>query len=149
MKRLYKSRKEKMIDGVCGGIAEYANVDPTIIRLIFFLLIFAGGAGIILYLIAMIIMPRKPIEEERERIHEEESIHEEAKEGETEERKSERVSPESSKIILAAIIIVIGIFLLLNAFLPAGWFSLSWKILLGIMLVAGGGIIIYKSFEKE
>ncbi|MFO7882290.1 MAG: PspC domain-containing protein [Kosmotogaceae bacterium] len=142
MKRLYKSRKEKMIDGVCGGIAEYANVDPTIIRLIFFLLIFAGGAGIILYLIAMIIMPRKPIKED-------ETVHEEVTEENTEEGKKERVSPESSKIILAAIIIVIGIFLLLNAFLPAGWFTLSWKILLGIILVAGGGIIIYRSFEKE
>lgn len=142
MKRLYKSRKEKMIDGVCGGIAEYANVDPTIIRLIFFLLIFAGGAGIILYLIAMIIMPRKPFEET-------EAVEEETVKEVTEEKDKEVVSPESSKIILAAIIIVIGIFLLLNAFLPAGWFSLSWKILLGVLLVAGGGIIIYKSFEKE
>jgi phage shock protein C len=142
MKRLYKSRKEKMIDGVCGGIAEYANVDPTIIRLIFFLLIFAGGAGIILYLIAMIIMPRKPFEET-------EGVEEETVKEVTEEKDKEVVSPESSKIILAAIIIVIGIFLLLNAFLPAGWFSLSWKILLGVLLVAGGGIIIYKSFEKE
>ncbi|MFW6120555.1 MAG: PspC domain-containing protein [Petrotogales bacterium] len=142
MKRLYKSRKEKMIDGVCGGIAEYANVDPTIIRLIFFLLIFAGGAGIILYLIAMIIMPRKPVEEMKT---EPEEVSEEV----SEEESKKVVSPESSKIILAAIIIVIGIFLLLNAFLPAGWFSLSWKILLGIILVAGGGIIIYKSFERE
>lgn len=142
MKRLYKSRKEKMIDGVCGGIAEYANVDPTIIRLIFFLLIFAGGAGIILYLIAMIIMPRKPFEET-------EAVEEETVKEVPEEKDKEVVSPESSKIILAAIIIVIGIFLLLNAFLPAGWFSLSWKILLGVLLVAGGGIIIYKSFEKE
>lgn len=142
MKRLYKSRKEKMIDGVCGGIAEYANVDPTIIRLIFFLLIFAGGAGIILYLIAMIIMPRKSFEETEKT--EEETVKEV-----TEEENRKVVSPESSKIILAAIIIIIGIFLLLNAFLPAGWFSLSWKILLGVVLVAGGGIIIYKSFEKE
>jgi hypothetical protein len=90
----------------------------------------------------MIIMPRKPFEET-------EGVEEETVKEVTEEKDKEVVSPESSKIILAAIIIVIGIFLLLNAFLPAGWFSLSWKILLGVLLVAGGGIIIYKSFEKE
>lgn len=58
-KRLYRSRKERMIAGVCGGIAEYFNVDPTIVRLAWILLTFAGGAGIVAYIIAWIIVPEE------------------------------------------------------------------------------------------
>lgn len=57
MKRLYKSKKERMIDGVCGGIAEYLNADPSIIRLVWVLLTLAGGCGIILYIICAIVLP--------------------------------------------------------------------------------------------
>ncbi len=60
--RLYRSRKETMISGLCGGIAEYFDIDPTWIRLIFILLVFAGGAGIIAYLVGMIIVPKAPLE---------------------------------------------------------------------------------------
>jgi phage shock protein C len=63
MKKLYRSRKDSKIAGVCGGIAEYFNVDPTIIRLLAVLTIFFGGGGIIAYIIAWIIIPLKPLEE--------------------------------------------------------------------------------------
>ena len=59
MKRLYKSRTDRKIFGVCGGIAEYFNLDPTIIRLAWALFCLAGGSGILAYIIAAIIMPRK------------------------------------------------------------------------------------------
>ncbi len=59
-KRLYKSRTERMIDGVCGGIAEYFGFDPTLIRIGMVLLAFAGGVGILIYLVGMIIMPTNP-----------------------------------------------------------------------------------------
>lgn len=55
-KRLYRSRSNRMICGVCGGIAEYFNVDPTIVRLLVAALCFTGS-GFIVYLIAAIIMP--------------------------------------------------------------------------------------------
>lgn len=58
-KRLYKSSTDKMIGGVCGGIAEYLQVDPVLIRVVAVISIFFGGAGIIAYIIAAIIMPRK------------------------------------------------------------------------------------------
>lgn len=61
MKRLYRSRSEEMIAGVCGGLADYLNVDPTVIRLVFLLLFFAGGGGLIIYLILWVIMPMEPI----------------------------------------------------------------------------------------
>lgn len=60
VKRLYRSGENKMLAGICGGIAEYLNVDPTIIRLLWILFCFAGGAGLLFYLIAWIIIPRNP-----------------------------------------------------------------------------------------
>jgi len=56
-KRLYKSRKNKMIDGVCGGIAEYFNIDPTIVRIIAVIIGCIKGAGLIAYIIACFVIP--------------------------------------------------------------------------------------------
>lgn len=60
VKRLYRSRRERMICGVCGGVAEYFNIDPTLIRLAFLLFLFAGGSGFLAYLIAAIVIPDNP-----------------------------------------------------------------------------------------
>jgi phage shock protein C len=49
-----------MLGGVCGGLGEYFDIDPVIVRLLFVALAFAGGLGIILYIIAWIIIPRNP-----------------------------------------------------------------------------------------
>ena len=51
-----------MICGVCGGVAEYLKLDPTIIRLLFALFCFLGGSGILVYIIAAIIIPEEPID---------------------------------------------------------------------------------------
>ena len=60
-KRLYRSRKEKMLAGVCGGIGEYLDTDPTIIRLVWILITIASfGMGIIGYIVALIVMPEQP-----------------------------------------------------------------------------------------
>ena len=59
-KRLYKSRTDRMIDGVCGGVAEFFAVDPTLVRLAWVLLTVLGGSGIILYIAAMILVPADP-----------------------------------------------------------------------------------------
>lgn len=58
--RLYKSTKNKMVNGVCGGIAEYFGIDPTLIRLGWVLLCAMGGSGFLAYIIAAIIMPCSP-----------------------------------------------------------------------------------------
>ena len=55
--RLVKSKTNKLLTGVCGGIGELIGIDPTIIRLIWAALSLAGGSGIILYIIAAIIIP--------------------------------------------------------------------------------------------
>lgn len=58
-KKLYLSDTDKKIGGVCGGIAEYLNVDSTLIRLAALAAIFMGGTGILIYFAAWIIMPRR------------------------------------------------------------------------------------------
>lgn len=60
-KKLYKSNQNKMLDGVCGGIAEYFGIDPTVVRLIWALFSLMGGCGILAYIIAAIIIPRNPV----------------------------------------------------------------------------------------
>lgn len=60
-KRLYKSNVDKKIAGVCGGIAEYFDIDPTIVRLVTAFLILAYGSGLIIYIIAACVMPVSPI----------------------------------------------------------------------------------------
>jgi phage shock protein C len=56
-KKLYRSQTDKMIAGVCGGIAEYFGIDSTLVRLGWVLFTFAGGSGILAYIIAWIIIP--------------------------------------------------------------------------------------------
>lgn len=56
-KRLHRSRTEKMIAGVCGGLAEYLNVDPTLVRVAWVLISLLAGVGVLLYLIMWVIMP--------------------------------------------------------------------------------------------
>ena len=58
MRKLYKSRHDVKLDGVCGGIAEYLSVDPSIVRLIFMLLMFKG-IGFVAYILCMFIIPRE------------------------------------------------------------------------------------------
>ena len=58
-KRLYKSSTNRVLCGVCGGIGEYFNIDPTIIRLICVLFVFGVGSGLLAYIVAAIIMPEQ------------------------------------------------------------------------------------------
>ena len=59
-KRLYRSTKNEMLGGVCGGVAEYFNLDPTLVRLAFVLFCALAGGGLIAYIVALIIIPKEP-----------------------------------------------------------------------------------------
>ena len=61
-RRLYRNQTNKVIAGVCSGLGEYLNVDTTVVRLVWILLTLLGGAGIIAYIVACFIIPKKPIE---------------------------------------------------------------------------------------
>jgi phage shock protein C len=128
VKRLYKSRRDRMIDGVCGGIAEYFDADPTIIRVLFVLSIFFGGTGLFLYIAGMIIMPVN-------------TGHLASPEfGEVQQ------NGRSGKRLWGVILVTIGLFILIHNF---GFFAfyklwdISWGILLPIMIIILGMALIY------
>ncbi len=62
MKKLYRSNTDIKLCGVCGGFAEYFDLDPTIIRLIFIFLTLFGGGGLLIYLICAVVIPKSPIQ---------------------------------------------------------------------------------------
>jgi phage shock protein PspC (stress-responsive transcriptional regulator) len=59
-KKLYRSSKDKMLGGVAGGLAEYFDIDPTLVRILFAITLFMGGTGIIIYIILWIVVPEFP-----------------------------------------------------------------------------------------
>ena len=60
-KKLYKSNDNKMLDGVCGGIAEYFDIDPTLVRLGWVIFCAVGGSGFLAYIIAALLIPRREV----------------------------------------------------------------------------------------
>jgi phage shock protein C len=59
-RKLYRSTSNRQLAGVCGGLAEYFNLDPTLIRVLFIILAVLGGSGLILYIALWIIVPKQP-----------------------------------------------------------------------------------------
>ena len=59
-KRLYRSRSKRMLGGVCGGLGEYLNIDPTVLRVIFVILAFVYGASLLIYVIMWLLVPQEP-----------------------------------------------------------------------------------------
>ena len=59
-KRLYRSTKDRMVAGICSGLAEYFKIDPTLVRLLFVLFALAGGPGLLAYIVLWIVVPEAP-----------------------------------------------------------------------------------------
>ncbi len=60
-KKLYRSRKDRMLSGVCGGLAEYIGIDPTIVRVLWVIISLVYGSGILIYIILALIVPKEPL----------------------------------------------------------------------------------------
>ncbi len=140
MKRLYRSRTDKKLGGVCSGIGEYFDIDPTIIRVLWVIItVFTGFApGIIAYILLWIIVPEEP-----------------AKIGSSEAEVEGEVVDADVKIDdhkddkITSILVIIGVLLIIFAFfkylfwfnwwIPIGWFSLLVILLIfGILLIVLG-----------
>ncbi|MCS7228745.1 MAG: PspC domain-containing protein [Candidatus Kryptonium sp.] len=135
MRRLYKSRRDWIIDGVCGGIGEYLGVDPVIIRIIFILLFFMGGVGLLLYIAAMLIIPVNP----------------EHKELKVEEKKGAQTRGKGFIFILGLALIIVGVGLLLeNLGLPFWHFlKVGASYAFPILLIAIGLFLIITYLQRE
>jgi phage shock protein C len=60
-KRLFRSRKDRILGGVCGGLGNYLNIDPVLVRVVWAILFFAAGVGFLAYILAWIIIPEEVI----------------------------------------------------------------------------------------
>lgn len=126
-KRLYRSKKNRMIGGVCGGIAEYLNIDPAIVRLIMALLVFANGLGIILYILGLIIIPQNP---------------EESGDSET------AIPIETrSPVTVGIILIIIGLVTVLWTWGVPWFYMVRPGILLGVIIIIGGLYFLIKGWK--
>lgn len=152
MKRLYRSRTNKVIAGVCGGLGKYLDIDPTILRILFLASIFLGGAGFILYIIAWIVVPEEPLKPQKPQAEAVDVKVEEVKgtnANTAETETSDKPSQTNLKLLFAAILVIVGILLILGSAFP---FVFSWafslKTIFGILLVIIGGILLM-NFLKE
>ncbi len=126
--RLYRSRKERILGGVCGGIAEYFGIDPAIVRIIAVLLVLVGGGAILAYIVAWIIIPGEPREEES-----------------TEDR-SQEPRKEPNRQVLAWFLIIVGA-LWLSQFIVPLWTPFApWvhRAFLPILVLALGILLLVK-----
>jgi phage shock protein C len=76
-RRLYRSKHDRQIAGVCGGLAAYFNIEPTIVRLIFVLITIMGGPGLLLYIVLALVVPEESDEKPKNIIIEDEATPEE------------------------------------------------------------------------
>ncbi len=156
MKRLYKSRKNKVISGICGGIAEYFDVDPVLIRIVAILFFFTGGAALIAYVVGLIIIPSQPLEEfekENKASVVPPPIPQQAAGGAS-MPSPQRESSDAGKLIIGVILIAFGAIFLLNQ-LPFfsrsfWWFwGLSWRFFWPSVLIVVGFIVLLLHARKK
>lgn len=158
-KKLYRSQDDRMIWGVCGGLAKYFDMDPTLVRIIFVLLLFANGTGLIAYIIMAIVVPREgskttePKETVKENVEElKKTATKLGHELQSTFNKDEKETKSEDKIrhrrrtALGIILIAAGILFLMGSFNLFSWFH--WSYLWPLILVAIGLIIIFSTRRK-
>lgn len=140
--RLYRSETDKKIAGVCGGIAEYFEIDSTIIRLIWVISIAVYGTGLLVYIIAAIIMPTKGEIDTKMNMHQDSNEVNEQKNGASDGN----FDKEKTRNLFGYVLIIAGAILISKRFLVLKW--LSFKFLFPIVLVILGILILSGNFKK-
>jgi phage shock protein PspC (stress-responsive transcriptional regulator) len=157
MKKLYRSRDHRIIGGVCGGIAEYFEVDPTLIRIIFLILSFGMGSGFLIYIVLLLIVPLEPVVGSEARLSSVDNLTEQAKTAveklastaenawahKPEEKPENEHQRDGFRAIFGLVIIVLGLVALLSVFMPMP--HVAWRVVWPVILVIFGLSIIAKN----
>lgn len=138
-KKFYRSKKDKMIAGVCGGAAEYFEIDATLVRLAFVLFSLAFGSGVILYIIAAIIVPEKPAEMEEDS---EDDVEVLDKDGN--KVVDHDANQRKSKQFIGLALLIVGGFMITQYFVP--WFSVKLLWAAGLVLA---GLYLFMTQSKK
>jgi phage shock protein C len=138
-RRLYRCRHDRRIAGVAAGVAEYFDLDPTLVRVVWFLSIFFGGFGLFLYIAMAIIVPLEPMTEEMAAA--------EAAAVSAGHRHVSRPGGGRWATFLGVALILLGGLALLDAAVPA-W-SNSWRYLWPAFLVGIGLLLVFVAMRRE
>lgn len=141
-KKLFRSRNDKVLAGVCGGIADYFAIDPTLVRIAWVIFTLMGGAGIIAYIICAIVFPEG--QSYNTELNDDEYVVG-AKNYEDKYNNYDDGANEKNKILIGSILIVLGVLFLVKRYVY--WFDLGklWP----IALIGLGVFIIYKRKEEN
>jgi phage shock protein C len=142
-KRLYRSYKDKMIGGVAGGLSEYFDIDPTLVRVLFALSLLVGGAGILAYIILWIVVPEEPFDFTFQKKTDDEQSRKEGEQpsgSEINQNQSYYSTLEHQRhrrsSTAGIILIALGIIFLANNYIPRIHFSDFWPVILILIGVA-------------
>ena len=159
-RRLYRSKSDRMISGVCGGLATYFDMDPTVVRVIaVLLLLFTSGAALIAYIIMAIVIPvegsksAEPKDTVKENVDEmKESATELGRElqstfaGDKDETQDETKIRQRRRNLFGIILIIIGVLFLLGSFDLFWWFQ--WGYLWPVIIIIIGALIIFSTRRR-
>lgn len=127
MRKLYRSSTDRVISGVCGGLGEYLNVDAVIIRLLWALLFFVGGAGLIAYIVAAIVIPLEPIGVAEKKV----------------EKSSKTSTPSFVPLLIGLFLVLLGVSALGH---NMGWYPFGWATFRHIMWIFFPAVFIIFGF---
>lgn len=144
--RLYRSRKERIVAGISGGLGEYFNVDPIIFRILFVILTFVNGIGVLIYLLLWIVVPREGEKSELDALHIHTTIKEKMNDMESRFKGGQNTAQTKSggRTLFALTLIIIGILALISNVFSLNLISLSvaWPV---IVIIIG----LYLIFREE
>lgn len=138
--RLYRSRSDRMLFGVAGGMAKSLDLDPSVVRLVWALLVLAGGVGLLLYIVAAIVIPEEPLGGAAGAASGDSAGA--AGPGTSSSGSQPRASRPrgNAPVIIGLALVAVGVWLLVRRFLPTIDSDLIWPallVLVGIVLVVG------------
>jgi len=126
VQKLYRSRQQKILAGVCGGLADYFSVDVTLIRLAFVILTIVGGSGLLIYLVLAIITPLEPSNDNHHH---------------------HLATKARRKKFFGFLVIGLGVVLLTNNLAPNIWQETTQKFFFPFLMIAFGCLLILKKTE--
>ena len=124
-KRLYRSKNDRMISGVCGGFAEYFNIEPILVRIAWVAITFFGGIGLLLYIVGLIIIPENP---------------------ETVTQEKQPVKKNDRGLFWGSLLIIVGAALLLKQlgfFYYINLWHMPWQVIWAVFLILIGVFMLY------
>lgn len=136
LKRLYRSQSHKIIGGVCAGVAQYLNIDPLIVRIVWLLACLFDGFGVLAYLVFLVLAPQNPDEAEPE----------------------PRKSDEKVPLYIGIALVVAGLFFLSHNLFDFFWFPhwpwfrfyfFDWELVWPVLLILFGAWFIWNGQRKD